>query len=292
MGPQPIGFFDSGIGGTTVLREVSALLPREPLLYLADQARCPYGGQPEEVLRRHADGCARWLIGQGAKLVVVACNTASAAALETLRSTFPDVPFVGMVPALKSAVLETETGVVGVLATPTTMQGKLLRDVMAQWRTEDVRVVEQIGTGLVELVEAGAWDGPEARALLQTHLGMMVALGADRVVLGCTHYPFLTAVIQEIAPTLKVVDAAAAVARQVERILELHGLAAGPGEAASHNVRYATTSVVDTFSKLLTRLGVPAGTVDPEPVATLEHAGVPSEKSSWYPATHPRRRQS
>ncbi len=288
MAGAPIGFFDSGIGGTTVLREVRALLPREPLLYLADQARCPYGGQPEEVLRRFASECTRWLVAQGAKLVVVACNTASAAALETLRTEFSDTPFVGMVPALKPAVLETKTGVVGVLATPTTMQGKLLRDVMARWRAEDVRVVEQVGAGLVELVEAGEWDSPKARALLREHLVTMVELGADRVVLGCTHYPYLADIIREIAPSLEIVDAAPAVARQVQRVLETRGLATTDEQAGP--IRYVTTGAAERFAPLLARLGVPEGTVDGQPVSLTSDES--PARRPWYPAAHHRRRHS
>jgi glutamate racemase len=192
-----------------------------------------------------------------------------------------------MVPALKPAVLETETGIVGVLATPTTMQGKLLRDVMAQWQTEDVRVVEQIGAGLVELVEAGAWDGDEARRLLKEHLGVMVALGADHVVLGCTHYPYLGPVIREIAPALKIMDAAPAVARQVERVLEMKGLAASDGHG-TRSVRYATTGGVDAFRGLLARLGVPDGEVEPGTVTLADRAS--PVRSAWHAAAVPRRR--
>src|SRR5688572_7755415 len=157
-----IGIFDSGVGGTTVLREVHAAMPREPLLYLADQARVPYGPRDEATIQRFSLENTQWLLDRGASLILIACNTASAAALTWLREQLPAVPFVGMVPALKPAVLTTQSGVVGVLATPTTMRGRLLRDVMAQW-AEGVTVIEQVGLGLVEQIEAGELDTPATR---------------------------------------------------------------------------------------------------------------------------------
>ena len=254
MNPGPIGLFDSGLGGVTVLRELRAALPNEPIVYLADQARCPYGDRDEQTLRGFARQCVDYLIGAGAKLMVVACNTASAAALESLRAEWPGFPFVGMVPAVKPAVLETRTGVVGVLATPTTMQGKLLRDVLASWRTDSVLVIERIGAGLVELVEAGAWDTPEARQLLASHLAPLLAAGADRVVLGCTHYPLLTPLIRELAPSLAIEDAGPAVARQAARLLAAHDLVHPTGDAG---VRCFTTGDSTVFAARLRALGVP-----------------------------------
>lgn len=251
----PIGIFDSGVGGTTVLREVRALLPQEPLLYLADQARCPYGPRDEETLRRFAQDDTRWLLEGGAKLIVIACNTASAAALHWLRSLYPDVPFVGMVPAVKPAALATRSGVVGVLATPATMQGRLLREVMARW-AEGVTVVEQVAPGLVDQIEAGHLDGPETEALLARYLEPMVAAGADTVVLGCTHYPYLIPLIHRLAPGLTVVDPAPAIARQVARVLEANALTHPTGDAT---LCYTTTGILDPFRALLTRLTLPQG---------------------------------
>ncbi len=258
-GAGPIGIFDSGVGGTTVLREVHALLPDEPLLYLADQARCPYGLHSEETLRRFALDDTIWLLEQGAKLIVVACNTASAAALHWLRQRFPTVPFVGMVPALKPAAQATHSGVVGVLATPATMQGRLLREVMEQW-AEGVTVIEQVAPGLVERIEAGALDDEATRALLWHYLAPMVEAGADTVVLGCTHYPYLAPLIRALAPSLDVVDAAPAVARQVARVLAQHALA-HPEPARPAPLRYATTGPLDPFRTLLDHLDVPTGQI-------------------------------
>lgn len=251
----PIGLFDSGVGGTTVLREVRAVLPDEPLLYLADQARCPYGPHSEETLQRFALDDTVWLLERGAKLVVVACNTASAAALHCLREQFPDVPFVGMVPAVKPAAQATRSGVVGVLATPATMQGRLLREVLARW-ADGVTVVEQVAPGLVDLIEQGKLESDETRTLLQRYLEPMVAAGADTVVLGCTHYPYIAPLIHELAPGLEVVDAAPAVARQVARVLHERGLAHPDRDGG---LRYATTGALPPFERLLHRLGVPEG---------------------------------
>ncbi len=253
----PIGFFDSGVGGTTVLREVRVLLPNEPLLYLADQARCPYGPHSEETLRRFALEDTRWLLAQGAKLIVVACNTASAAALHWLRARFPAIPFVGMVPAVKPAALSTSSGVVGVLATPATMQGRLLREVMERW-TEGVTVIEQVAPGLVECIEAGRLEEEETRQLLWRYLEPMVAASADTVVLGCTHYPYLAPLIHDLAPQLRVVDAAPAVAQQTARLLRKHHLSHPTGDSRVH---YVTTGPLPAFHALLARLDVPDGEV-------------------------------
>lgn len=254
-----IGLFDSGVGGTTVLREVHARLPHEPLLYLADQARCPYGPHDEATLRRFAFDDTRWLLDEGATLIVVACNTASAAALHWLRDQFPEVPFVGMVPAVKPAAQRTASRVVGVLATPATMQGRLLRDVMERW-TEGVTVVEQVAPGLVELIEAGKLAEPETRSLLWHYLAPIVASGADTVVLGCTHYPYLSPLIQELAPDLQIVDAAPAVARQVERVLRSRAATASD-PASPPALRYATTGDLARFATVLGRLAAPPGSV-------------------------------
>jgi glutamate racemase len=194
----PIGFFDSGVGGTTVLAEVRALLPNEPLLYLADQARCPYGLHDQATLRSFALDDVRWLLEAGVKIIVVACNTASAAALRWLRSLFPDVLFVGMVPALKPAAQSTRSGVVGVLATPATMQGRLLREVMA-CLPDGVTVIEQVAPGLVKLIEEGRLEDEAMVILLQSYLDPIIEAGADTLVLGCTHYPFLIPLINKLA---------------------------------------------------------------------------------------------
>jgi glutamate racemase len=257
-----IGIFDSGVGGTTVLRHLHALLPSADLLYLADQARCPYGARPAAELRALSAANTRWLLAQGAELIVVACNTASAAALHWLRHTFPGTPFVGMVPAVKPAVAQTRSGVVGVLATPATIRGELLDEVVMRWAGA-AKVVRQACPGLVEQIEAGALDAPATRALLRRYLRPLLAAGADTIVLGCTHYPFLAPQIQQIAgPDVAIVDAAPAVARQTARLLHERSQAAPAGLCAG-SITYATTGDSAVFARLLRLLGLPDGAVLP-----------------------------
>jgi glutamate racemase len=255
-----IGIFDSGVGGATVLRQLHDLLPNQDLLYLADQARCPYGARPAAELRALSAANTRWLLAYGAELIVVACNTASAAALHWLRRAFPGTAFVGMVPAVKPAVEQTRSGVVGVLATPATIEGALLDEVVMRWAGA-AQVVRQACPGLVEQIEAGALEAPATAALLQRYLRPLLAAGADTIVLGCTHYPFLTRQIRQIAgPNVVIVDAGPAVARQAARVLRERGLAdAGTPRAGS--ITYATTGDRASFARLLQQLGLPDGAV-------------------------------
>jgi glutamate racemase len=258
---DPVGLFDSGVGGGTVLREVRRLLPDERLVYLADQAHIPYGPRPQAEIRALSAACVRWLLAQRAKLIVVACNTASAAALHWLRSEFPTTPFVGMVPAVKPAVRQTRSGVVGVLATPATVEGGLLRDVIAQW-SAGARVLAQPCPGLAEQVEAGALDTPQTDVLLDRYVTPLLEAGADTLVLGCTHYPFLLPRIARIAgPGVAVIDAAPAVAAQVQRTLAGRGLL-HPGVPRGGHVRYATTAAPEPFAELVARLGLAPGTIE------------------------------
>lgn len=221
-----IGVFDSGVGGLSVWREIVRQLPCEGVLYLADQAHVPYGSRSLREVRGFSEGITRFLLEQGAKIIVVACNAASAAALHHLRETFPDTPIVGMEPALKPAVERTKTGVVGVLATQATFQGELFASLMERY-SRDVRVVTQVGAGLVEAVEAGACDLYETELLLRGLLKPLVAAGADQLVLGCTHYPFLHPAIERIVEgRMAVIDPATAVGRQAARVLSNFGLEA------------------------------------------------------------------
>jgi glutamate racemase len=265
---RSVGVFDSGVGGTTVLRHLRALLPGEDLLYLADQAHCPYGTRPAAELRALSAACARWLLGHGAAMIVVACNTASAAALHWLRHEFPATPFVGMVPAVKPAAAQTRSGVVGVLATPTTIQGELLDEVVMRWAGATT-VVRQACPGLVEQIEAGELDAPETARLLESYLRPLLAAGADTIVLGCTHYPFRAPQIQRIAgPDVALIDAAPAVARQAARVLAERGLGQTGPQRAGATV-YATTGDPAAFAELLGRLGLPAGEMIPASIETF-----------------------
>lgn len=239
MTQRPIAVFDSGVGGLSVWREIVRQLPNEATLYVADQAHIPYGPRPLEEIRRYAEGITRFVLAQGAKLVVVACNTASGAALTHLRQMFPDVPFVGMEPAVKPAVEHTQRGIVGVIATPATFQGELFRRLVARY-AGSVQVLTQTCPGLVERVEAGELNTPETRAALEGFLRPMVEAGIDQLVLGCTHYPFLSDAIAEVVgPAVTLIDPAPAVARQVGRVLEARGERA-PDASVSHHHFYTT----------------------------------------------------
>jgi glutamate racemase len=233
-GTAPIGVFDSGVGGLSVWREIVRQLPAENTLYVADQAHIPYGQRALDEVRRFTGDITRFLLAQGAKIIVVACNTASGAALHTLRETFPDVPFVGMEPAVKPAVEHTRTGVVGVIATPATFEGDLFAGLVARFGN-GVDLHTQACPGLVEAVESGALDTPETEALLRRYLTPLLDAGIDQLVLGCTHYPFLGPAIQRIAgPEVTLIDPAPAVARQVGRVLAQRSLLAPAGQQGRH----------------------------------------------------------
>lgn len=220
---RPIGVFDSGVGGLSVLRAMRALLPAENVIFFGDQGHVPYGPRPLEQVRAFSEGITRFLLDEGAKLIVVACNTASAAALTYLRQTFPDVKFVGMEPAVKPAAETTRTGVVGVLATPATFQGALYASVVERF-ANGVQLMQDTCPGLVQQIEQGNLDGKETRAILESALRPMLDRGIDTVVLGCTHYPFVIPLIERIVgESVRVIDPAPSVARQVERLLEAGG---------------------------------------------------------------------
>jgi glutamate racemase len=237
---------------------VRRLLPGEDLLYLADQAHVPYGPRDPEEVRRLCEGAARFFLRQGAKLVVVACNTACAAALHHLRETFPAVPFVGMEPAVKPAARASRSGVIGVLATPGTLQGRPFCSVVERF-AQGVRVLTRTCPGLVEAVEAGETQGPRLRGLVEEAVAPLLAAGIDALVMGCTHYPLAHSAIREVCgPGVELVDPSLAVARQVGRRLEELGLARA---AAAGRVRFATTGDPERFSAQLAALGGPPGEV-------------------------------
>lgn len=205
------------------------MLPDEDVLFFADQAHVPYGARPLGEVRVLSEGIAGFLLDQGAKLIVVACNTASAAALHHLRAAFPKTLFVGMEPAVKPAAETSQTRVVGVLATPATFQGELFSSVVERFAA-GVRVLPQTLPGLVERIEAGDLDSPKTRSILEGAIRPLVDQGVDTLVLACTHYPFVIPWIREIAgPGVRVIDPSPAIARQTDRLLREFGLQAGPG---------------------------------------------------------------
>lgn len=259
---KPVGVFDSGVGGITILKAISQVLPDESLLYLADQAHVPYGARSLEQIRKFTREITRYLLTQGAKLIVVACNTASAAALHYLREVFPQTLFVGMEPAVKPAAETTSSGVVGVLATPATFQGALYASVINRF-TQGVTVLQDTCPGLVTQIENGHLNAPETRLILEKAIYPMLKAGIDTIVLGCTHYPFVTPLIQDIAgPQVRVIDPSPAVARQVVHLIDSHKMRAKyvtSLESAGHNtnlggVRFLTSGDPDRLQDMLPRL--------------------------------------
>lgn len=234
MSRAPIGIFDSGVGGLSVLRHIQEELPHENLLYVADSAHAPYGGKSPHEIQARSLALTEFLVGQGAKAIVVACNTATAAAIWLLRERF-ELPVIGMEPAVKPAVAATRSGVVGVLATTGTLKSAQFAALLENYG-KSVRVVTQGCPGLVERVERGELDAPETRELLRHYIEPLLAEGADTLVLGCTHYPFLRPLIEQLTEgRVALIDTGAAVARQVRRRIEEGGLitpATSPGEVS------------------------------------------------------------
>lgn len=235
---KPIGIFDSGSGGLSVLKEIVLHCPHEAAIYVADTAHCPYGGKSEAQVVERAQRITDYLLSHGCKLIVVACNTATSAAIGILRARYA-VPFVGMEPAVKPASEHSLTRSIGVLATAGTLKGQRYAEISQRYAS-DVEVCLQAGDGLVELVEAGRAQSPEAEALLASYIEPMVLRRIDQLVLGCTHYPFLLSSIKKVLPEgIEVVNPAPSVARQCRRVLEEHGLQA-PDDATPHYTFYAS----------------------------------------------------
>ena len=229
MNNAPIGIYDSGLGGLTVWREVRRLLPEESLLYLGDGKNCPYGSRPREEVRALAD-------------VAVACNTATAAAIDFLRANYAALPIVGMEPAVKPACQNTRSGVVGVLATERSLEGDLFHRTAARYG-RDVTIIAEPGRGFVELVENDLEQTPEADRAVAAAMAGMLARGADQIVLGCTHYPFLIGAIRRAAAgrDVTIIDPAPAVARRTAQLLDARGLRAEAG----HRPEYGFLTFAD-----------------------------------------------
>ncbi len=223
MSQNPIGIFDSGLGGLTIYSEIHKLLPHENIIYLADSKNAPYGGKSKDEIIRISVKNTEFLLEQGCKLIVVACNTASTNAVKYLREHY-EVPIIRVQPAIKPAALNSKTKVVGMLATKGTLESELLFET-AQRFAQGVKVVEQVGEGLVSLIETGKMRSPEMTRLLRKYVEPMLEQNIDQLVLGCTHYPFLTDQIQEITgDRVCIVDSGEAIARQTRVILNQEGL--------------------------------------------------------------------
>lgn len=259
MDPRPIGIFDSGIGGLTVLHAIQEALPSERFLYFGDTAHMPYGPRSLAEVREFSVAISRALIGKDCKLVVIACNTASAAALARVREVFPSVPFVGMEPAVKPAVEHTRTGTVGVIATVATFQSELYASIVERFAKE-VEVLHQPCPGLVKQIEAGEFDTPKTEAMLRGWLEPMLERNIDALVLGCTHYPIVRPLIERIVGSeVRVIDPAPAIARQVKRLLDEGGRMAHPG--SSGGTTYWTSGAPDEFATMMERIGMARGPV-------------------------------
>ena len=269
---QPIGVFDSGVGGLTVLAEIRRELPAEDLLYVADSGHAPYGDKPPALIEARAVALTEFLIGEGAKAVVVACNTATGAAARLLRSRYP-VPIIAMEPAVKPAVGLTRSGVIGVLATRATLASYSFSALLVRVGA-GVEIMLQPCPGLVERVEAGDLDGDYTRALLADYLRPLLERGADSIVLGCTHYPYLRPLIGDLAgPGVMVLDSGVAVARQVRRRLESSALLAPAGRNGKQ--RFWTSGSPAAAQGLVARLWRAEVTLEPLPDGSFRTAQRP-----------------
>ncbi len=248
MSNAPLGFFDSGVGGTSVWSEVNALLPNENSIYLADSKNAPYGPKGKDRIVELSIKNTELLLEKGCKLIAVPCNTATTNAIDILRDTYK-VPFIGIEPAIKPAALQTKTNVVGVLATKGTLTSALFHKT-SSLHTSGVKVIERIGEGLVPLVEAGKINDNETIKLLEKYTRPMLDANIDYLVLGCSHYPYLLEPLKKILPPhITIIDSGEAVARQVQSVLIKHGLFNTSKEPGDHQF-YTNTSVA-TLMQLL-----------------------------------------
>jgi len=214
---NPIGLFDSGIGGTSIWKEIRELLPNEDTIYLADSKNAPYGQKSKEEIIELSIKNTEYLLNQNAKIIVVACNTATTNAIKELRAKY-DVPFIGIEPAIKPAAVNSEKHVIGILATQGTLNSDLFNETAEKF--QDTKIIEQIGTGLVRLIENGKMYSDEMDLLLHRYLQPMIDAHIDYLVLGCSHYPYLIPQIQKILPKeIKIIDSGEAVARQTKSVL-------------------------------------------------------------------------
>ena len=257
---NPIGIFDSGIGGLSVLQAILIELPAEGLIYFADQANVPYGEKSLTQVRALSVEITKFLLRQNVKLIVVACNTASAAALHHLRKRFPQIPFVGMEPAIKPAAEHTQSKIVGVLATPATFQGRLYASLIERFG-ENIEILQDTCPGLVAEIEAGIPDTTAVRSILENALLRMIEQNVDTIVLGCTHYPFVLPTIHDIVgDNIRVIDPAPAVARQTRRLSLQDGSVNNNLKAImkktnnKNNIRFFTSGDVNHFQGLVQNL--------------------------------------
>jgi glutamate racemase len=269
-GAAPVGIFDSGLGGLSVLRAVRARLPAERLVYVADSRYAPYGLRDDDFIADRTLAIGEWLVAQGAKALVVACNTATAQSIEYARARLP-IPLVGVEPGIKPAALQSKSRVVGVLATAVTLRSARFQALLER-HAADLRVICQPGHGLVEAVERCDIGSPELLARLRGYLEPMLDAGADTLVLGCTHYPFLDTAIREIVgERMALIDTSIAIARQLERVLGQHGLLASASDAPTATRFCSTSDGAHLRALAATLLGIDAH---------IESTSIPSRRTA------------
>lgn len=236
MNDAPVGFFDSGLGGLCILDAFRKVCPNEDTVYLADSRNCPYGNRPADEIRRISEANTTELLRRGCKMIVVACNTATAAAIDSLRASHPTVPFVGIEPAVKPAALHSQSGVVGVLATAGTFNGRLYNETKRKF-ARNVEVLASVADEFITLVERGETTGERAEGIVRAKIEPLLAAGADHLVLGCTHFPHLKPLIAKVAAGRAViVEPSEAVARQAQRILARFNLATNRTEPSQNHL--------------------------------------------------------
>lgn len=247
MSIQPIGIFDSGVGGTSIWKEINKLLPYEHTIYLADSKNAPYGEKSAEEIVALSEKNTEYLLAQGCKLIVVACNTATTNAISYLRAKY-DIPFIGIEPAIKPAALQTVSKKIGILATKGTLSSALFHQT-SKIITNGIQIIEQNGEGLVPLIEQGRVFDTETKQLLEKYLNPMISEGVDCIVLGCTHYPYLIPIIKSILPDhIQIIDSGEAVAKQTKNILEKNSLLA---KSNSSTHQFYTNANVATLKEFL-----------------------------------------
>jgi glutamate racemase len=259
----PIGVFDSGVGGLTILREIRACLPREDLLYVADAGHLPYGDKPLEKVRDRAFAVTDFLLARGAKAIVVACNTATAAAIDALRERYP-VPFIGVEPAVKPAAAASRSGIIGVLATPATLASARYGSLVVRF-AQGRRVINQPCAGLADHIEQGNLDSAATEDLVLRFVSPLLAAGADTIVLGCTHYPLIAHIVRRIAGSaVQVLENGTAVARELSRQLATRSALRGEGEGET---AFWASGPLETIAPVIVRLWgpVPVGRLPDNP---------------------------
>lgn len=248
MSNYPIGIFDSGVGGTSIFKEIQALLPNENIIYLADSRNAPYGNKTQEEIKNLSIKNTEYLLSKGCKIIVVACNTATTNAITYLRESY-EVPFIGIEPAIKPAALNTKTNAVGILATKGTLSSQLFHKTSDLY-ANGIKVVEQIGEGIVPLIESGKLNSDEMKDLLQLYLEPMLKANIDYLVLGCTHYPYLIPMLETMLPEgVKIIDSGLAVAKQTKAVLQSQDLL--NLDEATPSVKLHSNSNVEVLNTLV-----------------------------------------